>query len=106
MHDEHKIFTSFSHDAMAVRQLLCYADEADGALVSGMSSGTHRQRMLDLFVSYRVLDLLAQVKGIAGLPAVPNHLKAGNLGYMNKLVCFAIALRWVILTCFQRVENT
>lgn len=36
--------------------------------------------MVEMFVSYRVLDLLARETRIAGLVPVPTHVKNRNLG--------------------------
>ena len=71
---------------MAVRQLLGLDDEADDHPSLQISSGTHRQQMLELFIGYRILDLLAVNKGVPGLAAVPSHQRAENLGIADKLV--------------------
>ena len=71
---------------MAVRQLLQLNDEADDNPGLQISSGTHRQQMVELFVAYRILDLLALAKGIPGLAAVPSHQRAENLGIVDKPV--------------------
>jgi hypothetical protein len=83
---ENNIFTSFSQDAMAVRQLLSLDKETDTGM--DCSAGTHVYQMLEMFVFYRVLDLLAVVEGIAGLVSVPKQIKLANLGPMEKIVCF------------------
>jgi hypothetical protein len=81
-----KVFGCFSHEAMAVRQLLQLNDEADDDPGLRISCGTHRQQMVELFIAYRILDLLALTKGIPGLAAVPSHRRAENLGVVEKLV--------------------
>lgn len=73
---------------MAVRQLLQLNDEADNHLDPQISSGTHRQQVVELFIAYRILDLLALTKGIPGLAEVPSHRRAENLGITDKLVSF------------------
>lgn len=81
---EADFFTSFSREAVGVRQLLCYDNEDDdGSAVTE----ANKHKMVELFMSYRVLDLLAREKGIAGLVPVPSHLKNANLGIAANVVC-------------------
>jgi hypothetical protein len=53
-----------------------------------ITSRTHMHQMFEMFIPYRVLDLLAMVEGIPGLVAVPKHIKMANLGIMAKTVGF------------------
>jgi hypothetical protein len=71
---------------MAVRQLL-YLDKEANASVD-LTSGAHMHQVLEMFVAYRVLDLLAVVEGIPSPVAIPKQIKAKNLGCMEKHVCF------------------
>jgi hypothetical protein len=81
---EEIFFTSFSREAVGIRQLLCYDDEAQDmfAITEG-----NRHQMVEIFVSYRVLDLLAREKGITGLVQVPSHCRNGNLWIVGSIVC-------------------
>lgn len=80
-----KLFGSFSHEAMAMRQLLQLNDDNPDLQ---LSSGIQRQQMVELIIAYRILDLLALTNGISGLAAVPNHRRAQNLGVVDKPVSF------------------
>lgn len=80
---EDKFFTSFSREAVGVRQLLCYDNEDNDA--SAITEGS-KHRMVELFVSYRLLDLLARQKGISGLVPVPPQGNNGNLGIAGSSV--------------------
>jgi hypothetical protein len=82
-HFEEKLFTSFSREAVGVRQRLCYNDEADDTSVI---TEANKHWMVEIFVSYRILDLLARENGIAGLVPVPSHLKIENLGIVPGIV--------------------
>jgi hypothetical protein len=80
---ENKLFSSLTRDAVGMRQLLYYDSDADNnfAVTDG-----NKSLMVELFVTYRVLDLLAREKGITGLAAVPSHFKNSNLGVPPKVV--------------------
>ena len=81
---EEIFFTSFSREAVGIRQLLGYDDEAKDT--SAITDGI-RHHMVEIFVSYRVLDLLAREKGITGLVQVPSHRRNGNLWIVGGIVC-------------------
>jgi hypothetical protein len=74
---EHEIFTSFNQDAMGVRRLLSFGDQVDE---NRDKLKTHMHRLFEMFVSYRVLDLLTLVEGIPCLVAFPKQVKLPNLG--------------------------
>jgi hypothetical protein len=80
---EDKLFSLFTREAVGVRQLLCYDNEDNDA--SAITEGS-KHRMVELFVSYRLLDLLARQKGISGLVPVPSQGKNGNLGITGSFV--------------------
>lgn len=80
---ENDIFTLQTREAVGVRQLLSFDGDADNR--SATSEG-NKLLMAELFVSYRVLDLLVQEKGITGLLKVPSHRKIGDLGVPPKTV--------------------
>ena len=82
---EERIFTSFSQDAMGLRRLLSFGNEVKDAHNGSTAHGIHR--MLDLFVAYRVLDLLALTEGIPILVSVRRQMKLPNLGCPQKSVC-------------------
>ena len=83
---EDKIFTSFSHDALAARQLLCMGKNISKDV--DITSRSHMHQMFQMFIPYRVLDLLALVEGIPGLVVAPKQIKMANLGLTDKTVCF------------------
>ena len=70
-----------------MRQLLCFTDEVEDPAAENTSiSTTHMQRMLDMFVSYRVLDLLALVEEVPGLLSVKRRMRSPDLGRIEKTV--------------------
>lgn len=86
MHLETKLLTSFSANAMAVRQILSINNEADkGVALESMHKG-QIHTMFELFVSYCVLDHLAAVEGIPSPVAVPKQTRYENLGNVDRKV--------------------
>lgn len=80
---EEKFYTSFSREAVGVRQLLHYNNEA---IDTSAITEVNKQQMIELFVSYRILDLYAREKGVGGLLPVPSQLKNENLGIIGGIV--------------------
>lgn len=80
---EKDIFTSFTRQAIAIRQLLQYDGDTEDRIAITDANKVH---MAELFLSYRVLDLLAREKGIPGPFTVPAYHKSGHTKFPSKTV--------------------
>jgi len=106
---ENTMFTSFSGDAARVRRLLCFPkednDSAATATESTSISTTHMQLMLDMFVSYRVLDMLALVEGVPGLVSVERQMRSSDLRCVERTVSFNNLFPVVLDIFFEGVAS-
>lgn len=88
MEAENEVFTSFDHDAIGIRRALSFGNQVDDDLDSGYLSRGSMHRLFEMFVSYRILDLIALVQSIPCLYSFPRQIKLPNLGHIEKNVCY------------------
>jgi hypothetical protein len=94
MESENDVFTSYNQDAIGMRQLLYFRDQGDQHLDNNSSVKGHMHQLFEMFVSYRILDLLALVEGIPCLKSFPRQIKLPNLGHAEKNVSYTDSARF------------